>query len=76
MDIWSSSSLRRKIFEYKILLDPKLQKTEDVVTTLQSNIHHNMITTTQLDHPCPSLQYQRQKRWKRRMTIIKQEVSK
>jgi hypothetical protein len=55
MDIRSSSNLRRKIFEYKILLDPKLQEVENAITILQSNIHHNTVTTTRLDHPCPSL---------------------
>jgi hypothetical protein len=57
MDIWSSSNLRRKIFRCKILLDPKLQKTKNVITVLKSNIHHNMITTAVLDLPCPSLSF-------------------
>jgi hypothetical protein len=40
MDIRSSNNLRRKIFEYKILLDPKLQEAENAITTQQSNIQH------------------------------------
>jgi hypothetical protein len=46
MDILSSSNLRRRIFEYNILLDAKLEETEDTTIILQSNIHHNMVTTT------------------------------
>jgi hypothetical protein len=75
MDILSSSSLRRKIFKYKILLDPKLQEAENTITILQSNIHHNMVTTTRLDHPCPSLSVLEAKEMKRKLTVIKQEVS-
>jgi len=45
MDISSSTNLRMKIFKYKILLDLKLQETENSITVLRSNIHHNMVTT-------------------------------
>jgi hypothetical protein len=54
MDIWSSSSLRRKKSEDKILLVQSFKELNEVITELKSNIHHNSITTTQLDHPCLS----------------------
>jgi hypothetical protein len=44
VDIWSSSSLRRKSFKYKILLNPELQETKTTMTVLQSNIHYNIDT--------------------------------
>jgi hypothetical protein len=34
MDIKSSINLRKKIFKYKILLDSKLQETENDITIL------------------------------------------
>jgi hypothetical protein len=54
MDIRSSSSLRRKNSEDKILLVQSFKELNEFITELKSNIHHNSITTTRLDHPCPS----------------------
>jgi hypothetical protein len=54
MDIRSSSSLKRKNSEDKILLVQSFKELNEIITELKSNIHHNSITTTRLDHPCPS----------------------
>jgi hypothetical protein len=54
MDIESSSSLRRKNSQDKILLVHIFKELNEIITELKSNIHHNSIKTTQLDHPCPS----------------------
>jgi hypothetical protein len=75
MDIRSSSSLRRKNFKNKILLDPKLQETKNAITTLQSNLHCNTVTTIHVNPSIMNIQYQMQKEWKKKLTFIKQEVS-
>jgi hypothetical protein len=54
MDIWSSNNLKRKNFEDKILLVQGFKELNEFITELKSNIHHNSIITTRLDHPCPS----------------------
>jgi hypothetical protein len=54
MDIRSASSLKRKNSEDKILLVQSFKELNENITELKSNIHHNSITTTQLDHPCLS----------------------
>jgi hypothetical protein len=54
MDIQSSSSLRRKNSEYKMLLVQSFRELNEIITEMKSNIHHNSITTSQLDCPCPS----------------------
>jgi hypothetical protein len=54
MDIRSSNILRRKNSEDKILLVHIFKEPNEIITELKSNIHHNSITTTRLDHPCPS----------------------
>jgi hypothetical protein len=45
MDIRSSSSLRRKNSKHKIFLNSNFKKLKEIITTLQSNIHHNTVTT-------------------------------
>jgi hypothetical protein len=75
MDIGSSSSLMRKIFEYKILSNPKLQETE--------NAHNNIAIkhTLQYSHnnstrsPMPESSISKEKEIIRKLTVIKQEVS-
>jgi len=52
MDIRSSSNPRRKKSEYKILLVQIFRELNEIITELKSNIHHNSIKTTRLDHPC------------------------
>jgi hypothetical protein len=54
MDIRSSSSLRRKNSEDKILLVQSFRALNEIIIELKSNIHHNSITTSRLDHPCLS----------------------
>jgi hypothetical protein len=46
MDIRSSSSLRRKNSEGKILLVQSFRGLNEIITELKSNIHHNSMTTT------------------------------
>jgi hypothetical protein len=58
MDIRSSSSLRRKNSENKIFLDSELQETENAITTLQSNIHYNTVTTIHVNPSIMNIQYQ------------------
>jgi hypothetical protein len=54
MGIRSSNNLRRKKSEGKILLVQSFRGLNEIITELKSNIHHNSMKTTQLDHPCPS----------------------
>ena len=75
MDIRSFNTLRRKIFEYKILLDPKLQDTENAITVLQSNIHFN---TFKIIHVNPSIMdtsILEENKMEKKLIVIKQEVS-
>jgi hypothetical protein len=58
MDIRSSNNLRRKNSENKILLDSELQETENAITTLQSNIHYNTVTTIHVNPSIMNIQYQ------------------
>jgi hypothetical protein len=53
MDIWSSSSLRRKNLRKQDLLGFKaFKKLKNTMTTLQSNIHYNTVT---IIHVNPSI---------------------
>jgi hypothetical protein len=58
MDIRSSSSLRRKNSESKILLESEFQETEKAITVLQSNIHYNTVTTIHVNPSIMNFQYQ------------------
>jgi hypothetical protein len=54
MDIWSSSIQGEKNSEDKIFLAQSFKELNEFITELKSNIHHNSIIETRLDHPCPS----------------------
>jgi hypothetical protein len=58
MNFRSSNSLRRKKSENKILLDSELQETENIMTTLQSNIHYNTVTIIHVNPSIMNIQYQ------------------
>jgi hypothetical protein len=53
MDVQSSSNLKRKNSEDKILLVHGFKELNEFITELKSNIHHNSIIITQLDYTCP-----------------------
>jgi hypothetical protein len=52
LDVQSSSNLKRKNSEDKILLVHGFKELNEFITELKSNIHHNSIIITQLDYPC------------------------
>jgi hypothetical protein len=52
MDVQSSSNLKRKNSEDKILLVHGFKEMNEFITKLKLNIYQNSIIITQLDYPC------------------------
>jgi hypothetical protein len=74
--MWSSNIPRRKKSENKILLDSKFQELKSITVGLQSNINHNTIRKIHVNPSIMDTSSSEANKMKKKMTFIKQEVSK